>query len=213
MQWKQSFFIALSQLWTRSYWIHAYANLLFSLDSGFCLLYSGHGLAGKIQDWSLQVHLGCDPFLATIFTSTFQSSSLGRHEKYYWFILMPSHNFFSWVSDFRCMQLWYKSNIITNLPPVVGVLHLHAQIQEITITPSNTRVPIPLCSCNSWCTNSEDSNFTWRFKSRTLSCLIIRFGKHCVGEHEGEKRFGEQVFRKPLVGSCEQVGANEDKAK
>jgi len=36
---------------------------------------------------------------------------------------------------------------------------------------------------------------------------------HCVGEHEGEKRFGEQVFRKPLVGSWEQVGANENKAK
>jgi hypothetical protein len=153
------------------------------------------------------------PFLQQSSLHHSKSSSLGRHEKYYWFILMPSHNFFSWVSDFRCMQLWYKSNIITNLPPVVGVLHLHAQIQEITITPSNTRVPIPLCSCNSWCTNSEDSNFTWRFKSRTLSCLIIRFGKHCVGEHEGEKRFGEQVFRKPLVGSCEQVGANEDKAK
>lgn len=146
MQWKQSFFIALSQLWTMSYWIHAYANLLFSLDSGFCLLYSGHGLAGKIQDWSLQVHLGCDPFLATIFTSSFQKFIIREAWKLLLVHLMPCHNFFSWVSDFRCMQLWYKSNIITNLPPVVGVLHLHAQIQEITITPSNTCVPIPLCS-------------------------------------------------------------------
>jgi hypothetical protein len=34
------------------------------------------------------------------------------------------------------MQL-FKSNIIANLPPVVGVLHLHAQIQENTIMPSN----------------------------------------------------------------------------
>jgi hypothetical protein len=33
-----------------------------------------------------------------------------------------------------------------------------------------------------------------------------------VGEHEGEKRFREQVFKKPLVGSWEHEGANEDKA-
>jgi hypothetical protein len=102
--------------------------------------------------------------LATSFTSSLQKFIIREAWKILLVHLMPCHFFFSRVSDFWCMQLWYKSNII---------LHLHAQTQENTIMPS---------------------------QHNNLSCLIISFGMHCVGEHEGEMRFREQVFRN----SCSQ---------